>query len=117
MVDVNIKINEGFERQKQKWGYSQLLSNEDTFQVQYLILTPYCTIGPQKFLATDKFLYVLSGFGRIIVEGTAYELRPGDRVTITRGQSHSILSSPNVDLVILETSTPGAELPTEVLIP
>jgi mannose-6-phosphate isomerase-like protein (cupin superfamily) len=55
----------------------------------------------------DEVYYVLSGTGRIRVDGETRQVGPGDAVTIRPGQRHKLWADGEEDLVLLVTCAPA----------
>jgi len=49
----------------------------------------------------DEIYYVLSGNGKMKMNGETFSVKPGDAILTRPGSSHSIEPNPNTDLTIL----------------
>lgn len=65
---------------------------------------------------SEETYYVLSGRGRIIVDGAEKVLNPGDACLIMPGEVHQIFVESEADLEFLTVSAP-AWVPTDTYIP
>jgi len=43
---------------------------------------------------SDQWLYVISGYGRAVVEGVEFELKKGSFLLIEKGEAHEITAGP-----------------------
>jgi len=59
--------------------------------------------------ATEEIYYVLSGLGRIVVEGKAGRIGPGDAVLIPPGHAHQTWNTGEEPLVFLCVCAPAYE--------
>jgi mannose-6-phosphate isomerase-like protein (cupin superfamily) len=100
------QFNEGFQREKQPWGYTQVVSTTTRFRSQYLTVLPGRRTSLHYHDTKVETLYVLEGFGYIEANGERKAVRPGDRVTIPAGEHHRIEAGPNGDLVLLQLASP-----------
>lgn len=73
-------------------GFFDILGGTERSQAATMTLGPgQSTGGPENaHLASDQWLYVVSGTGTATVEGEAYELAAGTLVLIEAGETHEI---------------------------
>lgn len=71
--------------------FSVIFGNERA-QAAVMVLQPdESTGGPNnRHKGSDQWLYVVDGKGTAVIEGQAYELRPGELVVIEQGETHEI---------------------------
>jgi mannose-6-phosphate isomerase-like protein (cupin superfamily) len=99
-------------------GFRILLDNEFSQAAQMTLSPGEAEGGPDNsHQGADQWLFVVSGTGMAIVEGTTVELRAGTLLLIARGNSHEIRNSGATALKTLSIYVPpaykasGEELP------
>ncbi len=64
------------------------------------VLPPGTSIGYHQHTATEEIYYVMSGTGRMTVNDTTWDVRPGDAIPCTLHDSHGIYNNSHEDLDI-----------------
>ncbi len=80
------------------------------FSFRKRVLHPGASIGthPQ---TEDEVYYVVSGTGRMTVDGRPFEVKPGDAVLTRPGSSHGLVQQGHDDLVLVIVFPAGAARP------
>jgi mannose-6-phosphate isomerase-like protein (cupin superfamily) len=86
----------------------RLLAGTNRSQAATMVLGPgESTGGPNnRHASSDQWLYVVSGSGRAILEGTEYELGAGSLLLIEAGEAHEISSVGDQPLETLSVYAP-----------
>ena len=64
------------------------------------ILKPGSSIG-YHLQKEDEIYYILSGYGKMQMNGKTFAIKPGDAILTRPGSSHGIAPNPDNDLVIM----------------
>jgi mannose-6-phosphate isomerase-like protein (cupin superfamily) len=86
----------------------RLLAGTNRSQAATMVLGPgESTGGPNnRHTSSDQWLFVVSGRGRAILEGTEYELGAGSLLLIEAGEAHEISSVGDQPLETLSVYAP-----------
>lgn len=66
------------------------------------VLHPGSSIG-YHLQETDEVYYVLSGQGKMTINGKEMSVKPGDAILTRKGSSHGLVQTGNIDLTIIIT--------------
>ena len=66
--------------------------------------------------STEEIYYILSGSGRMEIDGQNRSVGPGDAIAIPPGKPHRIHNNTSIDLIFLCCCAPGYEHSDTVLI-
>jgi len=69
--------------------------------VDHLLIPSESGLGYHRHTMQEEFFYVLSGRGRVTVEGETLEIGPGDAVPCRIGESHGFYNHSNSDLELM----------------
>ncbi len=64
-------------------------------------------VPPHRHEHSDEVVYVLSGAGRLVMDGATRDVRAGDAVFVPRGARHGFVPSPGEPCVALSIHTPA----------
>ena len=100
MQKYEIKMQAGFD----------VLGGSARSQAATMTLAPgSSTGGPNnRHPESDQWLYVISGEGKAIIEGSETSLGPGSLVLIERGESHAIHNTGDMPLETISIYAPPA---------
>lgn len=70
--------------------FRQVLFTSSLIQLVVMSLEPGEDIGLETYLDTDQFISVEDGNGKAILDGLAYELKPGSALVIPAGTEYNI---------------------------
>jgi mannose-6-phosphate isomerase-like protein (cupin superfamily) len=70
-------------------------------------IEPHQTTSTSYHKIAEEFYYVLSGTGTALLNGTPYELRPGDFLRLPPGTTHAFITR-DEPLLMLDIHTPGS---------
>jgi len=74
-------------------NYRKVLYTSSHMQLVLMSLKPGEEIGSEVHLKSDQFFRIESGNGKCIVNGTEYELGPGDVVVVPVGAEHNVINT------------------------
>ena len=72
--------------------------SDEHVRVMELTLEPGASIGLHTHQGNSEIIYILSGTGKVKVEGGEEPLRPGDCHYCPKGQAHSLINNSDGDL-------------------
>ena len=72
------------------------------FSFRKRVLHPGASIG-HHLQETDKVYYVLSGMGKMTIDGREFSVKPGDAILTRGGSSHGLVQTGDGDLTIVIT--------------
>ena len=78
------------EQFKTKWGF-----------VNHYLLPPGSSIGYHRHDAMEEIYYILSGTGRMTVDGATFDVRAGDAASVLLHGAHGLYNNSNSDLEVL----------------
>jgi quercetin dioxygenase-like cupin family protein len=87
---------------KFKGGEGQLVAKMITDSHNKILrglLAPGCTVGLHTHDTSSEIIYILSGTGKALYDGTYEELAPGDCHYCPKGHAHSLINDGTEDLV------------------
>ena len=85
------------------WGaYTVLDDSAVDHKVKRIVVTPGKRLSYQRHARRAEHWFVVSGRGRVTVEGVDRVVDPGDSVEVPRGAAHRIESVGDGDLVFIE---------------
>lgn len=86
----------------------RVLAGTDRAQAATMVLSPGSSTGgpDNRHRSSDQWLYVLSGEGKVLVEGEERTLGPGALLVIEAGEAHEISSTGDAPLETLNIYSP-----------
>lgn len=78
-------------------------------------LEPGASFGTHRHVDSEELYVILAGRGRAWVDDEAWEVGPGDVVSLRKGQSHGISASPDGTLCFLAIGIGGPTRKFELL--
>jgi mannose-6-phosphate isomerase-like protein (cupin superfamily) len=74
--------------------------------VEHVEMPPGTSIGIHKHGDDEEFYFILSGSGRMVVDGQEYRVKSGDLVLNRRGGSHGLLNDSDhlIDLLVWQVA-------------
>jgi mannose-6-phosphate isomerase-like protein (cupin superfamily) len=83
--------------------FREVLFTGQFIQLVLTSLEPGEDMGLEAYLDTDQFVSVENGNGKAIVDGLAYELKPGSALVIPAGTEYNILNTSATEALKLYT--------------
>lgn len=74
-------------------NFREILFTGHFVQLTVMSLVPGEDIGLETYVETDQFICVEEGFGKAILDGLEYELKPGSAIVIPAGTEHNIINT------------------------
>jgi len=71
-----------------------------------ITIRPGGSSAGHRHLRSEETYYILRGEGRLVVDGKAHILRPGNACLIKPGEHHQLLNEANGELVLLAVTSP-----------
>jgi mannose-6-phosphate isomerase-like protein (cupin superfamily) len=84
------------------WGSYTVLDDADGHKVKRIVVSPGKRLSYQRHARRAEHWFVVSGRGRVTLDGVIRELGPGDSIDIPLGTAHRIESVGDDDLVFIE---------------
>ena len=81
------------EKTKENKNFREVLFTGQLIQLVILSLKPGEDLGLETYLDTDQFICVEAGNGKAILDGLAYELKPGSGIVIPTGTEYNIINT------------------------
>ncbi|KAJ4455059.1 hypothetical protein PAPYR_10079 [Paratrimastix pyriformis] len=78
-----------------------------THSIAHIIIPAGGEVKPHYHRACEEVYHVVSGGGRMKLDGKEAEISQGDTVVILPGERHSISAPPDRDLVMIVTCVPA----------
>ena len=103
------------EQEYRIWGHYDVLYEDDHAKLKHLYIEPGKNISYQYHNHRDEIWTIVSGKGRLILDGAVRDMAPGDSVRIKVGQRHMIRCTGDETLVIHEIQT-GTEFLEEDIV-
>lgn len=88
--------------EKKKWGYYQVLYEDDCCKIKKLCVNCQRGISYQRHFYRDERWRIVEGSGEIIINGEKNEIKSGDSVFVERQKFHSVFNTGSQVLVIHE---------------
>lgn len=80
----------------------------DALVMQENLIRPGTDAGPYHYHSNaENIYYVLEGTGLVMVDGTSYEVGPGDTLFIPRNEPHDVANTGTGDLRLIECKIPA----------
>ncbi len=95
--------------QSRPWGGFQALKEKGRFKVRHLVVTPGASLRLQSHFHRAEHWIVVSGSGRVVVDGDTKDIYENESILIPIGIVHSLENHGKVDLHLIEVQT-GAYL-------
>ena len=76
---------------------SKYLFNEPGFTGGYAMLTPGAAIDTHAHESETEAFYFISGSPLVTVNGNAVRVRPGDGLTVSAGEAHSVVNDTDAE--------------------
>ena len=86
--------------------FRQVLENGVHTQVVIMSIPAGGEIGEETHVDNDQVLYLLSGTGKVVLEGQESPYETGDVVLVKAGTKHNFVNSGTADLKIITTYSP-----------
>ncbi len=83
-------------------NFRKVLYTGDKTQLVLMSLLPGEDIGEEIHEDNDQFFRFESGTGKVVIDGTEYEVSDGDAVVVPRGAKHNVINT-GVDRLKLYT--------------
>ena len=94
------------EIEKRPWGEYEILLDTDYYKVKRITVNPKQRLSYQYHDKRDESWTVVTGQANITLDGEVKILRPGQNITIKRGQKHRVENNQDDhDLVFIEVQT------------
>ncbi|MGH9087573.1 MAG: phosphomannose isomerase type II C-terminal cupin domain [Acidimicrobiales bacterium] len=91
------------EHDERPWGsYTVLDDGAPDHKVKRIVVRPGKRLSYQRHARRAEHWYVVSGSGRVTLEGDVREVGPGDSVDVPLGAAHRIEGGGDADLVFVE---------------
>ncbi len=90
------------EHDERPWGTYTVLDDADGHKVKRIVVRPGKRLSYQRHARRAEHWFVVSGRGRVTVDGEAREVGPGDSAEVPVGAAHRIESVGDADLVFIE---------------
>jgi len=102
--DLEVVRKEFLNREDMPWGYVKTIVLTEKYMVRKVYVMEDFSTPTYVHREKDESIHVVSGNGKIFLDGKEIQVKEGDVVRILPGQKHSISASEN--LVLMEYSTP-----------
>lgn len=86
--------------------FRQVLETGQHTQIVVMSIPQGGEIGEEVHPDTDQVLYLVSGEGKVVLDGEERDFRPNDIVLVHAGTRHNFLNTGSVDMKILTTYSP-----------
>jgi mannose-6-phosphate isomerase len=84
------------------WGRYEVLSDSPTFKVKTITVSPGKRLSYQRHAQRSEHWFVVHGSGKVTLDGTDREVRPGSAIDVPVGMCHRIENTGAADLVFVE---------------
>jgi mannose-6-phosphate isomerase-like protein (cupin superfamily) len=84
------------------WGSFTVLDDADGYKVKRMVVRPGKRLSYQRHARRSEHWFVVSGRGRLVLDGRTSELTPGMAADIPVTTAHRIENDGTVDLVFVE---------------
>ncbi len=91
-------------KEERPWGGFEVLLDEPHYKVKKITLKPNKKISLQYHLEREEYWVVVSGFGKIFIEGDKCDLEPGTMWNIKSQEVHRATAGPE-GLEFIEVQT------------
>ena len=88
---------------KENVNFRQVLYTAEHMQLVLMSLLPGEEIGMETHPDNDQFFRFEKGTGKVIIDGTEYEVTDGDAVIVPQGANHNVINTSQVDPLKLYT--------------
>lgn len=86
--------------------FRQVLENGEHTQVVVMSIPPGTDIGEETHPDNDQVLYLLTGSGKVVLNGQEEAYEAGDLVLVKAGTLHNFINTGTTDLKIVTTYSP-----------
>lgn len=74
-------------------NFRQVLYTGEHSQLVLMSLAPSEEIGRETHTGNDQFFRFEKGSGKVVIDGTEYEVKAGDAVVVPSGSKHNIINA------------------------
>lgn len=86
--------------------FRQVLATSNHAQVVIMSIKPGEDIGLETHHENDQVLYLVSGNGQAILDGTQYEFETNDMVFVPAGVEHNFINTSDIPMKIITSYSP-----------
>ena len=87
------------------WGRFDVLSDADDCKVKRITVDPGQRLSYQRHQRRDEHWFVVSGHGRVTIDGRTRPIGPSDAVDIPIRAAHRVENDHEIPLVLIEVQT------------
>ncbi len=87
------------------WGRFEVVAEGPGWKTKVLFVAPMAKLSLQRHERRSEQWYVVSGEGRIEIDGETTAAVPGARATIPAGRRHRLVNADGRELVVVEVQT------------
>lgn len=87
-------------------NFRQVLASGEHTQVVVMSIAPGQDIGEETHPDNDQVLYLVSGGGKVILDGQTQPFETGDAVLVAAGTKHNFINTGSVPLKIITSYSP-----------
>lgn len=92
---------------KNNTNFRQVVHTSKNLQLVLMTLKPLEDIGSEVHVDTDQFFRFESGWGKVEIDRTTYEVTDGDAIVVPQGSQHNVINtSSSEDLKFYTIYTP-----------
>jgi mannose-6-phosphate isomerase-like protein (cupin superfamily) len=102
-------VNDTGERIYEMIGRPDALGGSSGHSFGHVVIPPGCSSRHHYHQKAEETYYILSGRGKMIVDGNEYNLVSGDAILIMPPEKHQIFSTGEVDLEFIVVCAPAWE--------
>ena len=74
-------------------NYREVLYTGNNLQLVKMNIKPGQEIGSEVHEDGDQFFFILTGEGKLVLDGNEFEFNPGDGMTISAGKEHNVINT------------------------
>ena len=91
------------EHSERPWGnYTVLDDDAPDHKVKRLVIHPGKRLSYQRHAKRAEHWFIVSGTGKVTLDGTVTEVHPGESIDIPLGGAHRIANEGETDVVLIE---------------
>jgi mannose-6-phosphate isomerase-like protein (cupin superfamily) len=90
------------ERDDRPWGSYEVLADAADHKVKSLVVAPGQRLSYQRHAHRAEHWFVVRGVATVTLDGTRYDLAPGDAIDIPVGAAHRIENPGDTELLFVE---------------
>ena len=97
------------ERVYEMLGAPEAIGGAKGHSFSHVVISPHCSSRPHYHPVAEETYYILSGEGRMLVDGKELQLIPGDALLIMPPEVHQIFNDSDSELEFIAVCAPAWE--------